>query len=133
MGQLEDMFAEKTLELIQRFVDERHGGITLRASKELGISNDTLDKWLKKKRDPGLSKIGPLIDKILWGKSKPECIGTLEVTFPSPPTSEKKSKDISDRDDRIKQLEAENAKLKDQLIAALQDANKTYKDILLGD
>ena len=38
------MFAEKTLELLQRFVEERHKGVTLHASKELGIPNDTLDK-----------------------------------------------------------------------------------------
>lgn len=76
------MFAEKTLEVLRRYVDEQHGGVNLRAAKALGIPNDTLDKWLKGQRDPKLFKLGPLIDKILWNHALPEKICVLEIKFP---------------------------------------------------
>lgn len=46
------------------------------------MPNDTLNRWVRGERDPGLSKIGPVIDKILWNYAKPEKIGVLEVRFP---------------------------------------------------
>lgn len=76
------MFAEKILELLKRYVVERHGGRVLRASTELGIPNDTFDKWLKGQREPGLFKLGPVMDKILQEYARPENIGVLNVSFP---------------------------------------------------
>lgn len=76
------MFAEKTMEILRRYVQECHEGKVLRASKALGVPNDTLDRWINGTRDPKLSKIGPLIDKILWGHSEPNKIGVLEIKFP---------------------------------------------------
>lgn len=106
------MFAEKTLEILRRFVAEYHNGVTLHASKWLGVPNDTLDRWLKGQRDPGLSKIGPLIDKILWGHSEPEKIGVLEIKYPEVQGGADCAKYI----ERIKDLEIENARLREELI-----------------
>lgn len=82
MGQKEKMFAEETLKILRDFVEVQHNGVTLHASKALGIPNDTLNRWLKGERDPSLSKIGPVIDKILWNHAKPEKIGVLDIKFP---------------------------------------------------
>lgn len=106
------MFAEKTLEILRRFVAEYHNGVTLHASKWLEVPNDTLDRWLKGQRDPGLSKIGPLIDKILWGHAEPEKIGVLEIQYPDVKGGAGCEKYIA----RIEKLEAENASLREELI-----------------
>ncbi len=76
------MFAEETLKILRDFVEKQHGGVTLHASKALGIPNDTLNRWIKGERDPSLSKIGPVMDKILWNHALPEKIGVLEIKFP---------------------------------------------------
>lgn len=106
------MFAEKTLEILRRFVSERHNGVTLHASKWLGVPNDTLDKWLKGQRDPGLSRIGPLIDKILWDHAEPEKIGVLEIKYPEMQGGPDGSKYVA----RIAELEAEVASLREEVI-----------------
>lgn len=56
------MFAEKVLELFRRHVVEAFGGNMAAASRAYGVHITTLEKWLKGTRDPGLNKIGPVLD-----------------------------------------------------------------------
>ena len=125
MGQKRKMFAEETLKILRDFVEVQHNGITLHASKALGIPNDTLNRWLKGERDPGLSKIGPVIDKILWNHATPEKIGVLDIKFPemrsdgsySKAECEQLQQDLKNANDKIAELER-------KLIAAEAIANK---------
>lgn len=57
-----NMFAEKILELFRRHVAEAFGGNMAAASRAYGVHITTLEKWLKGTRDPGLNKIGPVLD-----------------------------------------------------------------------
>lgn len=75
------MFAEKVLSILREYVETVHNGTVLHASKALGIPNDTLDRWLKGSRDPGLSKIGPVMDKILCSHVMPNKNGALEIKY----------------------------------------------------
>lgn len=125
MGQKEKMFAEETLKILRDFVEVQHNGVTLHASKALGIPNDTLNRWLKGERDPGLSKIGPVIDKILWNHAKPEKIGVLDIKFPEVRGGATYSK--ADCEQLHQSLEKANnriAELERKLIAAEAIANK---------
>lgn len=58
------MFAEKVLEIFRLHVESKHDNNMSSASRALGVHITTLEKWLKGTRDPGLSKIGPVMDKI---------------------------------------------------------------------
>lgn len=133
------MFAEKTLEILRRYVQECHGGFVLRASKALGVPNDTLDRWVNGTRDPKLSKIGPLIDKILWEHSEPKKIGVLEVKFPEIQSAGKCSEaecrrlreELQTANERIADLEKElfaserlNRELKDMIDKRLDKAQE---------
>lgn len=57
-----NMFAEKVLELFRRHIAETFGGNMAAASRAYGVHITTLEKWLKGTRDPGLNKIGPVLD-----------------------------------------------------------------------
>lgn len=119
------MFAEKTLELLKRYVAERHEGKVLRASTELGVPNDTFDKWLKGQRDPGLFKLGPVLDKILQGYARPENIGVLNVSFPLIVQNEEESTlqgKVEELEKQLQDVVAENNRLLGKLEA--------YKELL---
>lgn len=108
------MFAEKTLEILKRYVEERHGGTVLHASKDLGLPNDTLNRWLRNERDPGLSKIGPVIDKILQGYARPENIEDLNVSFPVIVQNKEEStlqKKVEELEKKFEKVVAENNRL----------------------
>ncbi|MCB8572027.1 hypothetical protein LJE06_13050 [Bilophila wadsworthia] len=119
------MFAEKTLEILKRYVAERHEGRVLRASTELGVPNDTFDKWLKGQRDPGLFKLGPVMDKILQGYARPENIEALNVSFPMIVQGKEESSLQKRVEELEKQLEDAVAE-KNRLLGKID----VYKDLL---
>lgn len=57
-------FFDEVLSAVQRYVDLEHGGNIAAATESLGMSGDTLYKWLKKKRSPKLEAIGPIMDRL---------------------------------------------------------------------
>lgn len=58
------MFAEKVLEIFRVYVEASHSSNMSSASRALGLHITTLEKWLKGTRDPGLCKIGPVMDML---------------------------------------------------------------------
>lgn len=126
------MFAEKTIELLKQFIEERHGGKVLRASKELGIPNDTLNRWVTGQRDPSLSKLGPILDKILWQNAEPKTVGTFEVTFPAVVKGgEKSAKDYEELKERLRRTEAELAE-KNIKIKQLEAVRDELKELIFA-
>lgn len=124
------MFTEKTLEILRRYVAERYSGVTLHASKALGLPNDTLNRWIKGERDPGLSKIGPVMDKILWEYASPEKIDKIEVKFPAlVPNDDVSQEEI---DELKKKLETAKEKIKEQEeeLAGLRRIEKKYDELI---
>ena len=61
---MERNFFKDSLDALKRFVDEEHNGNINSASESLGMTGDTLYKWLKEKRSPKLEIIGPILDKL---------------------------------------------------------------------
>lgn len=75
------MFAEKTIEILKNYVKECHQDNVLAASKALGIPNDTLSRWLKGEREPGIFRIGGAMDVILQSDALPEKICNIHITY----------------------------------------------------
>lgn len=57
-------FYEDALAAIKKAVQEQFEGNVARASREWGVENDNLNKWLKKSRVPTLDKISPILARI---------------------------------------------------------------------
>ena len=57
-------FYENALAAIQKAVDEQFNGNITNASREWGIQNDNLHKWLKRTRVPTLDKISPILERL---------------------------------------------------------------------
>ncbi len=59
----QDFFSD-SIAFIKKYVDEEHGGNIASASQSLGMTGDTLYKWLTGKRSPKLELIGPVLEKL---------------------------------------------------------------------
>lgn len=107
------MFAEKTLELLLNYVNNCHEGNVLSASKALDVPNDTLSRWIKGEREPGLFRIGKIIDEIILNTGiTPQNISTITITYTPTSKSNETHKeeidhlrsDIQQKDGEIKSL-----------------------------
>lgn len=123
------MFAEKTLEILRQFVETQHKGVTLQASKALGLPNDTLNRWLKGERDPSLSKIGPVMDKILWLYSDPEKIERIDIKFPEPTLPRSCKNEIDQLKTELETVKKQLQQKEDEL-AGLRLIEKKYDALI---
>lgn len=57
-------FFNDSMEILKKYINEEHGGNISSASESLGMTGDTLYKWIKEKRTPKLEAIGPILDKL---------------------------------------------------------------------
>lgn len=96
------MFAEKTIEILKNYVKECHHDNVLAASKVLGLPNDTLSRWLKGEREPGIFRIGAAMDVILQTNSLPEKICTINITYT--PKNDAESSDLLDEIKKLKEM-----------------------------
>lgn len=95
------MFAEKTIEILKNYVKECHHDNVLAASKALGLPNDTLSRWLKGEREPGIFRIGAAMDVLLQADALPEKIYTINVTYI--PKDDAESKALRDEIKELKE------------------------------
>lgn len=111
------MFAESVMAILRKYVTERHGGVCARASKSLGIANDSLSRWLSGQRSP-LEKIGAAIDAIIA-----ECPEYVEGrSFMTSTSSVQNISEVASLKRKIAELEgrlAQSEKMNDKLLKML--------------
>jgi len=69
---MEDFFASSVLKIIQKAIEERYGGNVSEAAREWGVSAQSLYKWVRGKRSPGIDMLGPILDRLNITVSSPK-------------------------------------------------------------
>ena len=61
---MSDDFYNSALNAVRTYVEREHNGVVSHAKTALGMTSDTLDKWLRGERKPSLSKLAPILEQL---------------------------------------------------------------------
>lgn len=61
---MENTFFNAAMSVLRNYVDTRHNGNVSSAARALGIKGDSLYKWLRGDRKPGLEKLAPIFEAL---------------------------------------------------------------------